>query len=424
MNAASGHPESSVAWVDASAGVAGDMLLAALLDAGASISAVQASVDALLPGAIRLQRSTVHRAGMRATRIDVELLDQDPPARNWLSIREQIHSAANLPEPVRQMAHRVFEALAAAEARVHGVSTGQVHFHEVGALDSIADVVGVCAALHDLNVQHLQVGVIAVGSGTVSTQHGQLPVPVPAVLELLRGWPATAGGTGELATPTGVALVTALGQPQSSLPPGVIMATGIGAGTRDIPDRPNVVRVVLLQPLPAADPAATETEAVVLEANVDDLDPRLWPGVIAALLDGGADDAWLTPITMKKGRPAHTLRVLCAPSHREAIASLIFSHTSTIGLRWHPVGKSALERTWVRVTVNDHPVAIKVAHREGRITSATAEFRDVQAVAAATGLPERVVLSRSTAAAEEAGLAAGQDWPTASAAADSRRVCP
>ncbi len=191
------------------------------------------------------------------------------------------------------------------------------------------------------------------------------------------------------------------------------MATGIGAGTRDIADRPNVVRVVLLQPLPAADPAAAEigTGAVVLEANVDDLDPRLWPGVIAALLDGGADDAWLTPITMKKGRPAHTLRVLCAPPNREAIASMIFSLTSTIGVRWHPVGKTALERTWVPVTMDGHRVAIKVAHHHGRIASATPEFRDVQATAAATGLTEREVLARSGAAAQQAGLAAGELWP-------------
>jgi uncharacterized protein (TIGR00299 family) protein len=395
-------------WVDASAGVAGDMLLGALLDAGASLDRVQAAVDAVLPASVRLRRHEVVRGGLRAVKLDVEPLAQDPPQRPWSSIRAAIETA-ELPVPVRDAALRVFGRLAEAEGLVHGVATNDVHFHEVGSLDSIADVVGSCAAMHDLRVRQLRVGVIALGSGHVQTRHGVLPVPVPAVLELSQGWAVRAGGPGEAATPTGVALVTTLGVPELKLPDGVLLASGVGAGSRETPGRANVVRVVLLEaPQDQGDGTAA---AVVLEANVDDLDPRLWPGVLADLLAAGADDAWLVPILMKKGRPAHTLCVLCAPPVTGPLRRLMFDSTSTIGVREHPVSKTALQRTWVDVPVDGGTVGIKVAHSNGRIRSATPEFTDVAAVATATGTAQRAVLAGSVAAAEAAGLRAGAQWP-------------
>ena len=393
-----------VAWVDASAGVAGDMLLGALVDAGASLAAVQGAVDAVLSGAVRLRTEEVTRAGVRATRLRVDLLEPDSPHRTWMAVRSLVEGAS-LVEPVRESAMRVFERLAGAEARVHAMAVDEVHFHEVGALDSIADVVGSCAALHDLGIGRLVVSTIALGSGRIRSSHGDVPVPVPAVLELARGWQVSAGGEGELATPTGMALLTALGAASGPLPTQQVERVGVGAGSKAFPDRANVVRVVVGSDIGAED--ADNATELVIEANVDDLDPRLWPTVMAAVLEAGAADAWLTPILMKKGRPAHTLHVLATPERARALREVIFTHTTTIGVRSTVVAKTALSRTWVSVELLGGTVPVKVAHRGGVIVSATPEFEDVAALAAATGQPVRAVLARASAAAAQVGLEPG-----------------
>ncbi|MEU7487867.1 nickel pincer cofactor biosynthesis protein LarC [Streptomyces sp. NPDC042319] len=399
------------AWLDVTSGVAGDMLLGALIDAGAAPEAVQHAIDAVIPGAVRLTRSAVTRAGLRATRVGIEPLAEDHPHRTWRAIRGRIEEAG-LPGRVGDRALAVFGRLAAAEARVHGVPVEEVHFHEVGAWDSIADVVGVCAALHELGIDGITASPAALGSGRVRTAHGDLPVPVPAVLELAAGWEVVGGGAGELATPTGMALVTALATECGELPRLRAEATGVGAGTRDTPGRPNVVRVVIGSPAAAAAGTDEETSAAVLEANVDDLDPRLWPGVLASLLAAGASDAWLVPILMKKGRPAHTLRVLAPRQRADALRDLIFRETSTIGVRESAVRKTALQRTWVRVTVADGAeLPVKVAHRGGVIVRATPEFDDVATLAADRGLPTSTLLNAAIAAAVTAGLVPGATLP-------------
>jgi len=393
----------ALAWVDASAGVAGDMLLGALIDAGAGLAAVQAAVDAVIPGAVRIEVVELSRGGMRALKADVTVLANTPEQRNWRSVRARL---AALPlNPVRTAALRVFERLAAAEAHVHGLPIEDVHFHELGALDAIADIVGVCAALDDLGVSELSVGTIALGSGRVQGAHGDMPVPVPAVLELTRGWRVRSGGPGELATPTGVALLTELAS-QGNLPELLVASVGIGAGSRDPLDRANVVRVVIGEPRPAPN---AET-VVQLECNVDDLDPRLWPAVIEALLKNGAADAWLTPILMKKGRPAHTLHVLCAPDLAARLREVVFGHTSTIGLRQRAVEKFVLPRAMVRVQLHGAAVRIKLAHRDGRIVNAMPEFEDVVAVARALDVSVGAILAEASAAARSAGIVAGAHW--------------
>ncbi len=326
-------------WIDASAGVAGDMLLGALLDAGADLDAVDNAVRAVISDAVALRVSTVTRAGLRATKLDVDVIAADPPHRTWRSIANLL-TQADLVDSVRSRALQVFSRLAEAEGTVHGIPAADVHFHEVGALDSIADIVGVCAALADLGVGTMSAGAVAVGSGRVRADHGEIPVPVPAVAQLAVGWTVFAGGDGELTTPTGMAMVAALCDACEELPELTVRAVGVGAGSKDVPGRPNVTRVVLGSTTPAHSdrtPPPTGTAAVVLEANVDDLDPRLWPGVLDRLLRVGADDAWLVPILMKKGRPAHTVCVLCAPESAAALRAVIFDWTSTIGLREHPV---------------------------------------------------------------------------------------
>lgn len=401
------------AWIDASAGVAGDMLLGALVDAGADLASIQLAVDMVLPGAVRLRSATVTRAGLRAVKVDVEPLVADPPHRTWRTVRDLL-ARAGLPEQVRDRATAVFDRLADAEAHVHGVPSEDLHFHEVGALDSIADVVGICAALEDLDLDVVTAGEIAVGSGRVHTTHGDVPVPVPAVAQLAQGWRVRAGGTGELATPTGMAVIRTLATSCADLPPMAVAAVGVGAGSRDTPGRANVVRVVLgtAAAPPAEPPAAPPAEpAVVLQANVDDLDPRLWPEILAALLRCGAADAWLVPIVMKKGRPAHTLSVLCHPDRAPALRDRIFRDTSTLGVREGPVRRYALPRTFVAVHVDGGAVAVKIGHSGGVIVQVMPEFDDVAALARRLGRPERVMLGEALAAAAAAGLVVGAALP-------------
>jgi hypothetical protein len=258
----------------------------------------------------------------------------------------------------------------------------------------------------------LVVGPVALGGGHVQTRHGRIAVPGPAVLELLAGSAlvATAGdGTGatvELATPTGAALLAEWATAAGALPPMVVAATGVGAGSRELADRANVVRFVVGEQPPNASPGrpATRVPAAepgwsVLETNVDDLDPRLWPGVIDALLAAGAVDAWLSPIQMKKGRPAHTLHALVRAATLDAVVAAAFATTSTIGLRVVDAGKIALDRELSTVQVGDLAIRVKVAVADGRIVTATPEWVDVAAAATALGIPEREVLERARVAA-------------------------
>jgi uncharacterized protein (TIGR00299 family) protein len=402
------------AWIDATAGIAGDMLLGALLDAGADLGNVRAVIEAVLPGSVELTVEQVRRAGLRATKVHVTPLVDDPPHRRWRDIRGLL-GEAGIAAHTRTAAVTVFARLAAAEATVHGVAAGDVHFHEVGALDSIADVVGVCAALDDLGVTTVSASEVALGSGSVRSAHGRLPVPAPAVAELARGWRVRGDGPGELATPTGMALIRALAGRCESLPAMTVAEVGVGAGTRDTPDRPNVVRVLLSEtsPEPANDASsqpATE-EAVLLEANVDDLDPRLWPGVVAGLLAAGASDAWLVPILMKKGRPAHTLCVLATPNLTARLREQIFRDTTTLGIRESPRRKTTLARTFRTVPVAGGEVSIKIGHADGVIVQVMPEFEDVATLARATGTAERAILQAATAAAAAAGLIVGAPLP-------------
>jgi len=393
-------------WVDASAGIAGDMLLGALLDAGASLDAVRSAVGAVVPGEVAVRTSTVTRAGLRALKVDVESLGEGHPHRSWTRIRRLLESA-DLPTAVREPALAAFARLADAEGRVHGIPPDDVAFHEVGSWDAIADIVGVCAALADLGVGRVTASPVAVGSGRISAAHGDLPVPPPAVLELARGWRVRAGGEGELATPTGMALLRALADDCGALPPLAVAGIGIGAGTRDTAGRANVVRVVVGAPDVAA---PTTSEMWELETNVDDLDPRLWPTVLSALLAAGAADAWLVPILMKKGRPAHTLCVLTADAERAALRDAIFALTSTLGVRETPVSRVGLARGWRAVALPGGEVRVKVGLRAGRIAAATAEFEDAAALARARRVPVRQVLDEATAAADAAGLRPGEPW--------------
>ncbi len=403
---------SGLLWIDATAGIAGDMLLGALLDAGADLGQVRRCVAAVHPALdVQVDRTTRH--GLAAARVTVldrttgraaDAPDQHHdhrhhhPHRPWREVRDLL-AGADLPTAVSDRAQRTFEVLAAAEGRVHGVAPEEVEFHEVGSLDAIGDVVGCCAALVDLAPDRVVCSTVTVGHGEqVLGAHGRIPVPGPAVTTIAAAHaiPLTGGPVAmETATPTGVALVAALADGYGPLPTMTVTGTGLGAGSRDPERVANVVRVVLGRP-PADRPAGQ----VVLETNVDDLDPRLWPGVLADLLAAGAADAWLTPILMKKGRPAHTLAVLCDAADRAAVIAIVTAATSAIGVRETAVTKHPIERELVSVEVDGREVAVKVARHRGRVVNVQPEFRDVEAYAAAAGLPVKQALARAVAAAD------------------------
>ncbi|MBW3639073.1 MAG: nickel pincer cofactor biosynthesis protein LarC, partial [Actinobacteria bacterium] len=284
-----------IGWLDCSAGISGDMLLGALVDAGVDLSVLQAAVDGLGVEPIRLTARPVTRAGIGATKVEVEV-GEAATTRTWADVRELL-TTAELVDHVRTTALAVFARLAAAEAAVHRVAPDEVHFHEVGALDALADIVGCAAGLHALGLSALTASPVTLGSGTARGAHGPIPVPSPAVLALLSGVPVEAGPVRqEMTTPTGAALLATAATAYGPMPSMVLHSTGSGAGSRDPAEVANVLRLVLGEPV-----AQNVSGAWLLEANVDDLDPRLWPGVLAALLSAGASDAWLTPILMKKG---------------------------------------------------------------------------------------------------------------------------
>jgi uncharacterized protein (TIGR00299 family) protein len=385
----------TIGWLDLAAGASGDMLLGALVDAGVPLEVPAAAVAALPVEPVRLTAEPVTRHGLGATKVHVHA-PASRAHRTWADVRG-ILGAAALPSAVRAGALAVFERLAVAEGRVHRVPADQVHFHEVGALDALADVVGVVAGFEHLALDRLTASPVALGSGSARGAHGVVPVPGPAVLELLAGLPVLAGPVpAETCTPTGAALLAARVQEWTTLPPMRVLRVGSGAGGRDPVEQPNVVRLVLGEPL---DPPATD---LLLEANVDDLDPRLWPGVLTGLLAAGAADAWLTPVLMKKGRPAHTLSVLCRPAARAAVEAVVVSATSTIGLRVQPVQKVALERSQGTVEVLGGRVGVKVARSGGQVVNVSVEFEDVAALAEQVQLPAKEVLRAATAAAHRA----------------------
>jgi hypothetical protein len=386
------QPSGRVGWLDCSAGVSGDMLLGALVGAGVPMPVLREAVAAVAPEPIELGAEPVHRAGLAATRVHVRVEDSIT-SRTWPDIRTLLEGAA-LSDGVRRAALDTFARLARAEALAHGQPAEDVHFHEVGALDAIADVVGVAAGLAHLGLDALVCSPVAVGGGFVRAAHGRLPVPVPAVVTLLTGAPTLGGPTDtEHTTPTGAALLAAHVTGYGRQPAMTVSATGTGAGGRDPADVPNVVRLLVGS---VADSSQT---ALLLTTNVDDLDARLWPPVLERLLDAGASDAWLTPVLMKKGRPAYTLSVLLPAGVRPAVLNVLFRETSTLGLREQVVGKVALKRTDATVEVDGQLISVKVARHDGAVVNVQPEFEDVATAARALDHPVKVVLAAAVAAA-------------------------
>jgi uncharacterized protein (TIGR00299 family) protein len=378
-----------VAYFSCAAGVAGDMLLGALVDAGADASVVEGAIAGLGVAGWTLTFARTQRGGIAATHAVVEAEDGAHPHRPLSEIRRLLDDA-DLTARVHDRARRVFDTLAAVEAEIHGVPADEVVFHEVGAIDAIVDVVGVCAALDALGVDRVISSPIAVGHGTVRTSHGDLPNPPPAVARLLATRDVPIVGvdtTMEISTPTGVALLVALADCFGALPAVAVESAGWGAGTADPAGRPNVVQVLIGTPAAAATAPRPGRTAVVLEVNVDDVTGEVLAHTVAALLAAGAHDAWAAPIVMKKGRPAHTVAALVDPADVDRLATVLVAETGSLGLRATTVERWPQRRAEATIDVGGHPIRVKVAG--GR---AKPEHDDAVAAARALGRPLRDVL--------------------------------
>ncbi|MEA2476791.1 MAG: pyridinium-3,5-bisthiocarboxylic acid mononucleotide nickel chelatase, partial [Actinomycetota bacterium] len=325
----------TVCYFDCIGGAAGDMILAALVDCGASREDVTEAIAALDLGAT-LTFEKVSKNGIRALKASVQA-DDSVTQRAYKEVRALLEHA-DLEDAVRTRALEVFELLARAEAKVHDSDLDDVHFHEVGAVDALVDIVGSCAALESLDVDTVVCSPIPTGRGFVQSQHGPLPLPAPAVVEILHGAPMFERGDVETITPTGAALLQAFASEFGPMPGLKIEASGYGAGARDL-DIPNVLRVVVGEETPAR---IDSPNALILEANLDDMTPELVPYVIDSLLEAGAHDAWATPIVMKKGRPAVTIAALCDPTHKWHLMEILYRETTTLGIRLSPLSKDVI----------------------------------------------------------------------------------
>jgi len=317
--------------------------------------------------------------------------------RDYAEIRRLLRRAG-LGAKAKKLAEDIFERIAVAEAELHGRPLDKVAFHEVGAWDSIADIVGAAAALAWLEPSAVTATPPVLGSGTIRTAHGLMPVPAPATTAILRGLPVLAEGTGELTTPTGAAILAEVVQSFGPPPPMRLYAQGFGAGTREHADRPNVLRVILGETLGQALPAS-QAEVVLVAANIDDMNPQLADPLLVALFAAGALDAWLSPIQMKKGRPAIEVSALCAPSTLASIEEAFFANSTTIGVRRQIMQRTCLDRAMAKVVTPYGDVRVKVVSRAGAILGATPEFEDCRKLALRAKVPVRWVVSEASAAA-------------------------
>jgi uncharacterized protein (TIGR00299 family) protein len=372
-------------YLDCVGGVAGDMMLASLIDAGASLDTVRSGLP--IAGLdVRVER--VERQGLAALALTV-VTGHDHAHRNWREVRALIDSGS-MPERARARAHAAFCRLAEAEGRVHGVAPEEVTFHEVGALDAIADICGVALALEDLGIDDVVCSPLPLGRGVTRGAHGLLPLPAPATVDLLRGAKVYGvDAVGETVTPTGAALVVSLASSFGPTPPMTLAAVGSGAGTWDPDHVPNVVRSFVGEP--ASAPMRQEGP-LILETNLDDLQPEFVPDVIEACLAAGAADAWTTPALMKYGRPGLTLAALVPAAEERSVAEAILRHTTTLGLRVRRTEhRWALEREFRTVQVEGHPVNVKVGLLDGDVVNVKPEHRDCVRVARETGQSVKAV---------------------------------
>src|SRR5438477_4122278 len=386
-----------IAYLDCVGGLAGDMLLAALVDAGAPESALREVPVRLGLEGVEVKLERVERQGIDSLHVDF-IVERSGEERSWTSMRAQLASA-DLDERIRERSLGVLQRLVEAEGAIHGVPADDVHFHELGAADTLVDVVGVVTLLGELGVERLVCSPLPAGRGVVQTEHGALPLPAPATAALLVGAPVYGVELeAELVTPTGAALASTLADAWGPIPAMTLERVGYGAGTADFAERANLVRVFLGHG--AADTAAA-AEVALLETNLDDLLPELVPDAVERCYAAGAIDVWTAPIAMKKGRPGLVLSALARPEAEAAVARAILEETTTLGVRVARLRRYELEREERTIELDGHMVRVKIGRLEGCVVNVAPEHDDCAAIARATGAPVKSVWAAALAAAGE-----------------------
>ncbi len=382
------------AYLDCFSGISGDMFVGALLDVGLPLERLFAELKKIPLGFYEFKRTRALRGHLVGTRVEIRVPGKQP-SRKLRDIEALIRDS-ELSAGVKERALKIFSRLAEAEGKLHNMPPEQVHFHEVGAVDAILDIVGTCIGLEFLEISHLTCSPVNVGSGCVQAAHGSLPVPAPASLELLKDLPIYSSGIdGELVTPTGAALISTLADRFGPIPPMRVERIGYGAGAREIPGHPNLARLLLgegAEPVRVRDGTPGDEVVSVIEANVDDMSPQLYGYFIDQALAAGALDVTCTPIQMKKDRPGILLSVLCSPEKGDALAQMLFEQTTTIGVRIYEARRKILERELVSIQTPYGTVKVKVAKRDGKVLNVAPEYEDCQRLATEKGVPLKQVI--------------------------------
>lgn len=371
------------AYFDCFSGISGDMAVGALIDAGANFEALRDRLATLNVPGYRLATEKVKKHGIAGTKFHVHVYDLQPHHRRLRDIEVILHDS-RLETEIQERALAIFARLAEAEATIHHTTIDEVHFHEVGAVDSIVDVTGTVIGLFELKVQRVLASAVNVGAGFVRAAHGVLPVPPPATAELLKGAPTYARGQdGELTTPTGAALLATLAEGFGPVPAIRVEQIGYGAGTKDLPQAPNLLRVFI-----GEDSTRGDADLItVLEANLDDMNPEWFEYAQERLFTQGALDVFYTPIFMKKNRPATKLTVLCESGTVEALVDILFHETSTFGVRTYEVRRQKLQRFSQMVDTPYGPIAVKIGQWRGKVTQISPEYESCRQAARRTGAP-------------------------------------
>jgi len=383
-----------IAYFDCFSGISGDMVLGALVHAGCPLASLEAELRRLPLTGWKISAAMVRRGAVMATRVEVETTEHHH--HRSLGIILQLIDQASLPPRVADRARRIFCRLGEAEARVHDVPIENVHFHEVGAVDAIVDIVGACIGFELLGVEEFSCSALNLGDGRVETQHGILPVPAPATAELLRGAPAYSSGIQrELVTPTGAAIASTLASRFGALPPMTVAAIGYGAGAAELPGQPNVLRLFVGESAAQGAGELWDDAVVVLEANLDDMNPQIYGYFVERALQAGALDVFATAVQMKKNRPGQLVTLLCEAAAVDRLTDLIFRETTTIGVRSYTARRRTLQRESIPVETALGRIRMKVSRLNGHVLNVAPEYEDCQRVAAEHGVPLKQVLAEA-----------------------------
>ncbi len=379
-----------IAYFDCFSGISGDMTLGALVDAGVPLKEIEDGLSRLHVKGYQLKARKVKKCGMRATKVDVDLDESGGQgARKWSDIQKIVKNSS-LSKPIKQKGLFIFKRLFEAEAKVHGSRYDKVHLHELGAVDCIVDIFGSLIGLDILGINEIYASPINLGSGLIKTEHGILPVPAPASVELLKGVPVYSSDISfELTTPTGAVLISSLASDFSPLPNMNILTTGVGAGNKNFKDRPNIMRIILGEGPQSSEPGTrTEDDGVmVIETNIDDMNPQIYEYAMDKLFRAGALDVFLTPIIMKKGRPGITLSVICNEKEKDCLIDIILKETTSIGVRYYKTERKILKRQIKKKKTKYGTINVKVSQMDKKGRKISIEYEDCKKIAEKYNIP-------------------------------------